>query len=1081
MWFKLLMLVQLCAAFPLKCPEPAQWTLRANGHCADPSKYFCLKNDLINGYSENCTRSDFQQPGRKSVLRGGIDADICSLKRYQPFPITFYTNVSTNCIFLKSVCNEEGQVVYDHGNRNTDTTCSCDYRQGYDFLVKPNNPCFCKASQEDCSCYLKTCSNTSLRLSADYQCMYKTDINVATQCRPIPEEDISKKRTEIVGNIPVEQNSSFKALEIKSPESEIHLIEGESLKLRYKLSMMSLFSRKSLQLSFFKNNNFIAERDNLKKQRNGRLNILTIMNVTPKDEGLYTAQVNGIQSQVTEVTVQSMFTNKFASIYCIEGEYLHLKCSLYSEEIGVQWFKNGIEIKENENVSITSAGTDHQMTFKYAKVSDTGRYSVIARNVQKQLTVTVQALFKRPLKDKTIMEGLEVSFECEVENPYPVVWYKDNKEVYPSSDIKIDSLQQTVHKLTILQTTLKNKGRYEIKINNILSGANLDVKEMPDAIKEMDENDRSVFLEAAKNGIAVRFNIRIILVGKQGVGKTCLLRRLMSEGIADVESTDGINIEVKKCKINVHTKEWIFNKGNESSLSEYPNDQFADCGFWDFAGQKEFYATHQTFLSRNAIYLLVVDISDKFEMKTFDNMIENQFESTGEYIDFWLDNIHCYTVNDTDKSRTIKSDLLNPPVIIIGTGIDKVQDEGKTKVKFEKFINNLLRQHPKRKHLRKLCFLSNTKPSKDKKEFQTLRNDIFDRANEIPKWGDNLPTRWILLEKEIERLIDKAKFVISYDIAKLLASKCSFSVEEVTLELDSFLKYEHEIGNLIYFENIKSYIILEPKWLVDVFKCFVSPFQFQSQSINMSEWSDLQSTGRLSNKLIEKLFTKVQVLNSIEHKAFALQIMEQFDIIVKPITTDNTEEYYMPCMMEASAFNQILDTFNVRNIKCARTSWFGLQFNFLPPAFFNHILVTFLKKYSLCTVGERRLAIYRGVGVFDLEASKCRKLVVCLSENSVALQVWQFKKEEGICYHKNRKYLTQIVELLQQKYRINIPYQCFLKCPDGTHHGIAERIYLNEVSKNAHNHCSEHAFHTLDELRRFWFDVCIICWRKEIL
>lgn len=366
-------------------------------------------------------------------------------------------------------------------------------------------------------------------------------------------------------------------------------------------------------------------------------------------------------------------------------------------------------------------------------------------------------------------------------------------------------------------------------------------------------------------------------------------------------------------------------------------------------------------------------------------------------------------------------------------------------------------------------------PSKDKKEFQTLRNHIFDTAKEIPKWGDNLPTRWILLEKEIERLIDNGKFVISYDTAKGLASKCSFSVEEVTLELDSFLKYEHEIGNLIYYENIKSHIILEPKWLVDVFKCFVAPFQFQCQHVNMSGWSDLQSTGCLSYKLIDKLFTKVKVLNTIEHKAFALKIMEEFDIIVKPITTEITDEYYMPCMMEASEFNQIIDTFNVRNIKCSRTSWFGLQFNFLPPAFFNHILVTFLKKYSLCTFGERRLSIYRGVGVFDLEESNCRKLAVCLSENSVAMQVWQFKKEEGICYDENRKYLTQIVDLLQQKYRINIPYKCFLKCPDGTHHGIAERIYFKGVSKNADFHCSEHASHTLVELRKFWFDVCIIC------
>ncbi|CAC5423659.1 unnamed protein product [Mytilus coruscus] len=908
--------------------------------------------------------------------------------------------------------------------------------------------------------------------------------------------------------------SCYNSIAIESPEPELHLIEGSSLRLKYKLST------EERKLHFYKNNNYIAETKNITKEKSGVLNVLTIKSVTPEDKGLYYAAFFNLRSKVTKLTVQAMFTSDFDPIFCIEGDELQLKCSVYADNIGVKWLKNKTEIKENEHISIYWDGCNHLLTFKSAQMNDSGLYSIVAGSVQKQLSVTIQALFKQQLQSKTIMEGLGVIFECEIEKQYPVEWFKDERKVHDSSNITIDAPKERVYRLTILKTTLENKGKYEIKINNVTSGADLDVKEIPDAIKEMSEHDRIMFLKAAKNGTAVRYNIRIILVGKEGVGKTSLLRRLMSEEIEGVKSTDGINIEVKNCKIDLHTKEWIFTKGNKSPLREYPSDQYADCGFWDFAGQKEFYATHQTFLSRNAIYLLVVDVSEDFEMNTFENMIENQYDKNGEYIDFWLDNIHCYTVNNTDES--MKSNLLNPPVIIIGTGMDKVEDTGKTKKSFEIYINKLLRQHPKRKHLRKLLFLSNTKPSEYKKEFQTLRNDIFERAKEIPKWGDNLPTRWICLEKEIDRLIDNKEFVISYDMAKGLASKCSFSLEEVNLELDSFLKYEHEIGNLIFFDDIKSYIILEPKWLVDVFKCFVAPFQFQSQFINMPEWSLLQSSGHLSKMLIKKLFTKVQVLNLTEKealalekrneqktralqilkekkafaleernehktlamqilkekKAFALKIMEKFDIIVKPITTANNEEYYMPCMMEATEFNQILETFNVRNNKCSRTSWFGLQFNFLPPAFFNHILVTFLKKYSLSTVREHTLAIYRGIGVFNLETSNCLKLVVCLSENSVAMQVWQFKKGDGICYHENRKYLTQIVGFLCQKYRINIPYQCFLKCPNGTHHDIAERIYLNDVSKTNENYCSEHANHTLDELRRFWFKVCIKNLRK---
>ncbi|XP_063411258.1 uncharacterized protein LOC134694191 [Mytilus trossulus] len=198
MLFRFLILIHVCASFPLKCPEPAQWSLRARSHCPDSSKYFCLKNDLINGYSENCTVFDFLQPGRKNVLRGGLDADICSPERYQPWPITFFTNASTNCIFLKSLCNEEGQVIYDKGNRNIDTSCRCDYTRGYNFLFKPRNSCFCVPSKEDCSCYLKKCPKSTDMLSPDYECIRVENHITVSECKPIIYESVSKNTTDFI-------------------------------------------------------------------------------------------------------------------------------------------------------------------------------------------------------------------------------------------------------------------------------------------------------------------------------------------------------------------------------------------------------------------------------------------------------------------------------------------------------------------------------------------------------------------------------------------------------------------------------------------------------------------------------------------------------------------------------------------------------------------------------------------------------------------------------------------------------------------------------------------------------------------
>lgn len=89
---------------------------------------------------------------------------------------------------------------------------------------------------------------------------------------------------------------------------------------------------------------------------------------------------------------------------------------------------------------------------------------------------------------------------------------------------------------------------------------------MPETIKQMSVYDREAFLQAAKIGTTKRYNIRVMIVGKEKAGKTCLLRRLMNEEIEDVISTDGINIERRTCHIDIKTGEWQF-----SSCTYYEN------------------------------------------------------------------------------------------------------------------------------------------------------------------------------------------------------------------------------------------------------------------------------------------------------------------------------------------------------------------------------------------------------------------------------------------------------------------------------------------------------------------------------
>ncbi len=80
---------------------------------------------------------------------------------------------------------------------------------------------------------------------------------------------------------------------------------------------------------------------------------------------------------------------------------------------------------------------------------------------------------------------------------------------------------------------------------------------------------------------------KLILVGRGGVGKTCLIKRLVSEAFNDREpETPGIEIQP-----------WSVTLPDGDSVRMH---------VWDFGGQEILHATHQFFLTERALYLLVL-------------------------------------------------------------------------------------------------------------------------------------------------------------------------------------------------------------------------------------------------------------------------------------------------------------------------------------------------------------------------------------------------------------------------------------------------------------------------------------------
>ncbi|CAC5394815.1 unnamed protein product [Mytilus coruscus] len=183
-----------CSSFELLCPKDvSQMTLRAE-ICKNSSNYMCFYDMNKQTYTEFCNKTDeIQQEGLKTVVRGSFDGVPCDKNHYQPFK--YSSAHGDSCVFLKSVCTEEGQIEStDRWPTTSDRTCRCDYRFGYSFVSQPNKPCVCVPSEEDCSCYYKECEKDEV-LTPGYLCMHPANItahfNMFT-C-PLIEESMSTK------------------------------------------------------------------------------------------------------------------------------------------------------------------------------------------------------------------------------------------------------------------------------------------------------------------------------------------------------------------------------------------------------------------------------------------------------------------------------------------------------------------------------------------------------------------------------------------------------------------------------------------------------------------------------------------------------------------------------------------------------------------------------------------------------------------------------------------------------------------------------------------------------------------------
>ncbi|CAC5371597.1 unnamed protein product [Mytilus coruscus] len=613
---------------------------------------------------------------------------------------------------------------------------------------------------------------------------------------------------------------------------------------------------------------------------------------------------------------------------------------------------------------------------------------------------------------------------------------------------------------------------------------------IPDQITNMDETSIKIYLKALETGSERRRDINLVIVGKKGVGKTSLVRRLFGENIDDVKSTNGIEIHRRRCRISLNNWEWnkipdttamkessinnrlllsmvkeihqgretenqkmsenssfdvLESDGNEenkdntatgqdlhfSSHKEFAlsddtttshsselalqmlssiirpdldlqdEDSHATLTVWDFAGDKEFYNTHQTFLTPEAIYIVVANLDDI-----------DGIESYGTF-NFWMDTIHCYG-SIPEKPGDIDS-ILDPAVIAVGTHTDKIEDEEQCRELLASYTTGVFTDS--NLHLRSTHLISNTDDQED--VFRELRNDIFAIANNGANWNREYPVKFIQIEKAINSELMNGKRIIPFERVKQLGSNTSMPISDEK-ELSVFLKYQHEVGNFLFFEDIPSYIILDPQWLANAFKCIVTADQFQLKIPHL-DWTELRQTGKMDSKLLDAIF-RTQSVDIRNHKTHILGVIEKFDIIIRPsllmdsgIVQKDTC-FYIPCMIQTSNIEDIDKIFKVP--EDSKSTCLCFVFRFLPPHLISSLIVSCLRQYSLAAVGGQ-IGLFKESCVFNISRNGCAKFLLAKCNHIIELQIWQWGKVNPIQNQAVLKFVEiEIKRIIDLRYRM---------------------------------------------------------------
>lgn len=351
------------------------------------------------------------------------------------------------------------------------------------------------------------------------------------------------------------------------------------------------------------------------------------------------------------------------------------------------------------------------------------------------------------------------------------------------------------------------------------------------------------------------FEAKLLIVGQGNVGKTFLMNRLMLNSIPQTSTTEGIDIKTWKIK-TISSPEFRVN-------------------IWDFGGQEIYHSTHQFFLTKRSLYLLV------WEARTDQHLIS---------FDYWLNVIRLLSNNS--------------PVIVSLNKIDERIaniDEKSLKSKFKNIVS-----------FHQVSAVTG-------QNIVELSQRIGTEIESLPLIGDKLPKVWMDIRTKLESL--ESNYISTEEYLSICNQSGLSNKRALFLS-----QYFHDLGVFLHFQDdnlLRNLVFLKPEWATNaVYKILDSKEVIKHDGEFDSEMLDniLSEFERDKHPYIVTLMKKFELCFEIEKNKFLIpELLKPERIEFDWNYNDNLKFEYHYDFMPAGIMARFI--VRMRNLVYDRTFW----------------------------------------------------------------------------------------------------------------------------------------------------------------